>query len=110
MEYAKLAESFLKSRDASHLQSSLNLAWIEGGFLQDGTIIAKENMVPDSCRFKFSLRIGNDLSSEEFLGYSERIFADMGIRIEYIKRKIWMNPMIQDAIHGKYDDICPMNP
>jgi len=95
-------EKYLQSKDTFGYQSLTNLAWMSWWIYKEGEIIRQDNIVPCVAKGKFSLRLGNNFSYEEFDLFMQDHFGKKWIEIVEVQQKIRYNPLIQSWLEEKY--------
>lgn len=95
-------EKHMQTKDKQCYQSLTNLAGMSWWIYRNGEIIRQDNIVPCVAKGKFSLRLGNDFTYEEFEIFMHNHFDTLWIEIIEIEQKIWYNPLIQSWLAEKY--------
>ncbi len=96
-------EKFMQTKDKQWYQSLTNLAGMSWWIYKDGKIIRQDNIVPCVAKGKFSLRLGNDFTYQEFEIFMNYYFATQWIELIEIQKEIWYNPLIQSWLTEKYE-------
>lgn len=95
-------EQHIQSKDMQWYISLTNLAGISWGIYKNGEIIWPDNIVPSVAKGRFSLRLGNAFTYQEFDIFMQNYFKKKWVEIIDIEATSWYNPLIQTWLQEKY--------
>jgi len=102
VHFIEALEQYMQTKDIEGYQSLTNLAWMSWWIYKDNEIMWQDNIVPCVAKGKFSLRLGNNFTYEDFSWFMKTYFAETWIELIEIEQKIWYNPLIQVGLEAKY--------
>jgi len=101
-------ERFFNSKEWV-FKSSVNLAGINGGLLNDNKIIWRWNQVPDYTHAMIEIRIWSNISQKEFKNFVKNWFEEEKYKLEEFKVNFYLDWLLQPGIKGKYENIAEID-
>lgn len=95
-------EKYMQSKDTQWYVSLTNLAGIYWWMYKNGEIICQDNIVPSVAKWRFSLRLGNTFTYQDFEAFMYDYFQKKWITVVDIHLITWYNPLIQIGLQEKY--------
>ena len=95
-------EQHMQSKDTQWYVSLTNLAGIHWWIYKHGEIIWPDNIVPSVAKGRFSLRLGNNFTYQDFQLFMQEYFSKKWVEIINIQVISWYNPLIQVGLQEKY--------
>lgn len=91
VELINRLEKACQAFDLDGVQTSINLCYLNGGFLSEsGEIKSVDNIVPNYAKLSFSIRIGNSRVTEEFVKNNiKETCQNLSIRLKSINTSIF---------------------
>ena len=96
--FCEKLEAQIQRFDTQNLRSSLNLASLSGGVLQDGEIICRANMVPDVAQIFIELRLGcKDLTRNSLKKLVRKTAKECSLGLLEYQTGIWFEPLVSSG-------------
>lgn len=102
IHYIENLEEYIQTKDSDWYVSLTNLAGIHWGIDKDWIIVSQANIVPNTAKWIFSLRLWNMLSYQEFESFTRNYLDKNWIKIISLEKKNWCYPLIQSDLLNKY--------